>query len=123
MGLDQNINVYRRLDHDHLKEYYMRKVNVVQGYFEDKYLVENNVEREITWTDILTLNELGKRVLENRDPELAAELLPTRVGFFYGAYDYDDWYWYKIEEMVSVMEAILATYNGVDYTFTYYCSY
>lgn len=123
MGLDQNINVYRRKDHEHLREYCMRKVNVVQGYFEDKYLVKNNKECEITWIDILTLNELGKRVLENRDPELAAELLPTREGFFYGTYDYDDLYWYRIEEMMSLMEAILATYNGVDYTFTYYCSY
>lgn len=123
MGLDHSINVYRRIDHEHQKEYYMRKLNAVQGYFEDKYLVENGVERAISWIDILTLHELGKKVLENRDPELAMELLPTRGGFFFGSYEYDDLYWYHIEEMMRIMEAILATYNGTDYIFTYYCSY
>lgn len=48
--------------------------------------------------------EPGK-VLKN--PAVAQELLPPQEGFFFGGYDYDEWYWEWLEETVKIIDRVL----------------
>lgn len=36
-------------------------------------------------------------------------LLPVRKGFFFGNYDYDDWYKEDLEETVKILKKVLKT--------------
>ena len=53
------------------------------------------------------LRDLCKRVLEN--PSLAAELLPTQSGFFFGATEYDSFYYddcrYTYKRLTELLDA------------------
>lgn len=78
---------------------YWRKANHVHKYFADLPSFDNEEqEGEITENDIRHLLDLCELILENH--ELAPELLPTQSGFFFGGTDYDEYYFYKIEDTV-----------------------
>lgn len=44
-----------------------------------------------------------------KDPSVAKELLPTSHGFFFGSYDYDQWYMADIESTIEQIREILNT--------------
>lgn len=50
------------------------------------------------------MKDICKQVLEDRS--LAEELLPTRVGFFFGSTEYDEDYFNDLAETVKQIEAI-----------------
>ena len=62
------------------------------------------------WQDIL---KPGKMV---KNPERAAELLPTSSGFFFGCIDYDQWYMADIQETIDQLERALKL-KGWDYEY------
>ena len=43
------------------------------------------------------------------NPEVAAELLPTQDGFFFGSTEYDQWYMADIEETIEILTKALET--------------
>jgi hypothetical protein len=51
------------------------------------------------------LKETCEKVLENK--ELAADLLPSSKGFFFGSYDYDEWYESDLIKTVEHLDKIL----------------
>ena len=57
------------------------------------------------WIDDM---ELGKIII---NPEIAAELLPFRDGFFFGNCEYDQWYMQDIESTIEIIEDVLKTTN------------
>lgn len=69
----------------------------------------------------------GKRVygyvdgLVVEDPSVAQQLLPTQAGFFFGSYEYDEWYVKQIDETIEIIENLLATTN-FDEEMIYYVS-
>jgi hypothetical protein len=67
------------------------------------------------WVDCI---EPGKVVI---DPTVAEELLPTRAGFFFGSYDYDEYYVDKIENTIRIIKDVLAT-TDFDTEAIYYIS-
>jgi hypothetical protein len=54
-----------------------------------------------TWTDLMEEGE------KNVNPELAAELLPTASGFFFGGTDYDEYYIEDLKETKRILEEAL----------------
>lgn len=52
------------------------------------------------------LVDLCEQVLA--DHSLAARLLPTQSGFFFGGTEYDDWYFKDLEETVAAIKPLLS---------------
>lgn len=50
------------------------------------------------------LKDICKQILE--DHSLAEELLPTREGFFFGSYEYDEDYFQDLEDTVKAIDEI-----------------
>jgi hypothetical protein len=91
---------------------YWRKANAIHGWFVDnvqsgeddckKYYVDRNRLEE--------LRDLCKKVLADRT--LAADLLPSCSGFFFGNADYDDWYFKDLNHTVASLDKILKLPDG-----------
>lgn len=43
------------------------------------------------------------------NPDVAAELLPTQEGFFFGSTEYDQWYMKDIEKTIDILTKVLET--------------
>ncbi len=101
---------------------YWRKANQVHGWFvENVQKGEDNgatyhVERE----QLERLRDTAKEVLANRG--LAAEKLPVREGFFFGTYDYDQYYFSDLASTVADLDAVLDEPN-YGATFAYRASW
>jgi hypothetical protein len=52
---------------------------------------------------LAALHQACKDVLA--DPSLGPDILPTHAGFFYGSYDYDDWYLRDLNHTVEKLES------------------
>ena len=106
MGLDQWLNVY--YDDDSNETFTYRKSNFLRGW-----MIRNtklNADSDCEPVDVSThlLEELYdecKEVLERH--EKAEEILPTYPGFFFGTYDYDDWYFKQVKLVKEDVENIL----------------
>lgn len=61
------------------------------------------------------------RVVTN--PEVCENILPTGEGFFFGSYDYDEWYLSDLEYTVEELEKILKEPEDKDSSFTYQSSW
>jgi hypothetical protein len=62
--------------------------------------------------------EFGKYV---KDPSTAKELLPTSSGFFFGSYDYDEYYVDDIKNTIDIITKVLET-TDFETQMIYYCS-
>lgn len=56
-----------------------------------------------------------------RDPSVAMELLPSRSGFFFGSYNYDEWYIDQIKHTIDIIMKVLET-TDFETQMLYYCS-
>lgn len=86
---------------------YWRKANAIHKWFVDK-CQEGVDECQKTWVGRDALQDLldtVNKVLADR--QLAAELLPSASGFFFGSTDYDDWYFQDLEDTKRICEAAL----------------
>jgi len=54
---------------------------------------------------------------------LAAELLPTQEGFFFGGTDYDEYYLEDLRNTVKMLEAVLGDPRLADWEFEYHSSW
>lgn len=57
------------------------------------------------------------------NPELAAELLPSQSGFFFGGTDYDEWYIAALSDTVKQLDAVLNDPRFADFCFEYRSSW
>lgn len=103
---------------------YWRKANQIHRWF-----VENIQDgeddccrhRAVTKEDLESLLNACKAVLKNH--ALAEEVLPVMPGFFFGKYDYDDYYFDHIEMTVEKLEEILETFDFENYELYYESSW
>lgn len=125
---------------------YWRKANMVHKYLCDNGIcIEENIEyiipvdvlrnlleicKEIKEKAVMvdgmvymgTKYEKGKsirmmregKVIENK--EEIADMLPTQEGFFFGGYDYDEFYMAYIEETIQKLENILKDFDEEEYS-------
>lgn len=116
MGLDQWIKYEDDEGHD-LEKYY-RKVNWLRGWMIENTSLDHDSNCEEVFISRSQLNELLKTceyVLEHKND--AEEKLPTLGGFFFGTYDYDDWYFTEIENVRDGLKDILSNKNLCEVTY------
>jgi hypothetical protein len=102
---------------------YWRKANAIHQWFVDncqdgdddcrKY----NVERD----ELKELLELCKEV--KSDHSKAELLLPTSEGFFFGTYEYDEWYFRAIDDTIEIIEKCLKIPDNEGWEFYYQSSW
>lgn len=99
---------------------YLRKVNYVYGYFQDR--VDDNRECEIEKDDLQDLIERCKKVLAAHDREISKELLPTCDGFCFGSTAYDEYYYRDVKKGLDLFTKLLNDYDvsKVLYVWFYY---
>ena len=127
MGLDQyfyyrnpgteiEYDEYGYPDSHGIEVAYFRKHNPLHGWVEQKVLdgrQTNSEEITIDIEQLAHLKHLCEQVLAN--PYRGPELLPSYQGFFFGSYEYDDWYLEKIQGIRDAIERVLVliTRGGV----------
>jgi hypothetical protein len=75
---------------------------------------------DVSRDDLQALVDLCRRVLANR--KLAAELLPPNEGFFFGGYQYDDYYFDELQRTADELAALLEAVDD-DWSFEYQSSW
>ena len=70
---------------------------------ENGYIKNGETLKNGKWCPIM---EEGKYIA---NPEIAAELLPTQDGFFFGSTSYDQWYMEDIENTINILTSALET--------------
>lgn len=85
---------------------YWRKANHIHKWFVENVQkgVDDCGEYYIKEDQLANLLETCKEVLE--DGNKAPELLPTTSGFFFGATDYDEYYFDDIQNTVNIIESL-----------------
>ena len=89
---------------------YWRKANMIHKWFVERVQDgedDCDIHRELTRQDLLDL--LDEVVVVLRHPTTANKLLPTQSGFFFGEYEYDDYYLSKLYSTVEQIGRILGT--------------
>jgi hypothetical protein len=84
----------------------IKETKLIEGVVENGYTFEKGKK--------ISHMEAGK-VIEN--PEVAAELLPTGGGFFFGGTDYNEWYLDDIKETVKIIERCLKLPDEWDFSY------
>lgn len=85
---------------------YWRKANQIHHWFVQNVQggEDDCKPYEVSGEQLLELVELCKKVLA--DHSLAEELLPTYEGFFFGNYEYDEDYFYDLQNTVNQLSDI-----------------
>lgn len=101
---------------------YWRKANAIHGWF-----IKNCAQGKDECQDIYvsrealeTLQKTCQEVL--MDKTKAQELLPVTQGFFFGSYDYDEWYYGYVAETEQRIGVLLKSV-GADWHFIYRSSW
>jgi hypothetical protein len=83
---------------------YWRKANAIHQWFVDNVQdgVDNCGTYYVSQEKMTMLLYLVNQVLE--DNSKAEELLPTQSGFFFGGYEYDEWYFNKLKDTKEILE-------------------
>ena len=99
---------------------YWRKANQIHNWFVQN--VQNgNDDCGSYYVEVDKLEELSsncKAVLT--DNSKANTLLPTQQGFFFGGYEYDEWYFEQLEETVEIIDGILTEMKENDAYYEFY---
>lgn len=102
---------------------YWRKANAIHGWF-----VKNVQEGEddcgrycVSLDKLKELKETCEKVL--KDVRLAEDLLPATKGFFFGSYEYDDYYEDDIVRTVEILDKILSCPDAKDWWIEYHSSW
>ena len=105
-GKPVNIN-FNKVEYVTEEVCYWRKANQIHAWFVEH--VQNGVDNcgnyEVSVDDLRELISDCKQVLDR--PELAADILPTRSGFFFGSTDYDEDYFEELKYTVETLEEAL----------------
>ena len=101
---------------------YWRKANQIHKWFVDHVQDGNDncEEYRVTRDQLQLLLDNCKLVLINK--EEAPNLLPPQEGFFFGSYEYDEFYWQDIQDTIDQLEKILNEYPE-DWDFKYQSSW
>lgn len=101
---------------------YWRKANAIHEWFV-KHVQDGEDDCKTYYVSrekLTELEELCRRIVQSGEPEVAAELLPTASGFFFGGTDYDEYYFEQIDWTAKRLAEILTKLpdggmKGVDF--------
>mgnify|MGYP007049617583 CR=1 FL=1 len=104
-----------------IKAGYWRKANQIHKWFVEN--VQSGTDDcgyyDVSRQDLIDLKEICNKVIANK--ELAPTTLPTESGFFFGATEYDDWYYNDLSETVEMLDKALNL--GKEWDFEYHSSW
>jgi hypothetical protein len=102
---------------------YWRKANAIHAWFVDNVQDgdDNCGTYYVSKEKLEELLEVCKEVKEDHDR--AEELLPTSPGFFFGSYEFDEWYFKDIDFTIELLEGLLSDPNIDMYDFYYQSSW
>ncbi len=86
---------------------YWRKANHIHKWFVDNIQegADNCRNYDVSKEQLKDLLKLCKEIKEENSK--AEELLPSQEGFFFGSYEYDEWYFDGINETIEIIERVL----------------
>jgi hypothetical protein len=85
---------------------YWRKANAIHKWFCNLDGGRDECQNiYVTRGQLVGLRDIARSVL--LDPALASTRLPTQQGFFFGSYDYDEWYMEDMKNTVKQLDKIL----------------
>jgi hypothetical protein len=125
MGLDQRLSIAHEDKEVWVQDF--RKVNFLHRWIE-----QNCNEGHSTNCDDIPLNLEQIAGLEQAceavlaTPEMAPLMLPTQEGFFFGSYEYDEYYFDDVRDVLRACREILAqgyihhAHGGAPFTITYW---
>ena len=98
---------------------YWRKMNAIHRWFVKnvQHDIDDCRKYYVPIETLVVLRNLLKEILHNKD--LAAELLPTQIGFFFGSDDYDEWYFSEVERTEKELGEIVDNWSD-DFDISYY---
>ena len=101
---------------------YWRKANQIHKWFVDHVQDGNDncEEYRVTREQLQLLLDTCKIVLIDR--EEASQLLPVQEGFFFGSYEYNEYYFSDIKDTIDQLERVLNEYPQ-DWEFKYQSSW
>lgn len=107
---------------------YWRKANQIHNWFvENVQGGDDDCKRHyVPYHKLRELYDICDRILKatgKTRQKLAKELLPTREGFFFGTYEYDDYYYECIEDTCKQLEPILAYPDLTNVSYYYQSSW
>lgn len=92
---------------------YWRKCNQIHQWFDNLVGgVENCGNYPVTIDDLKQLRNDCQRVLDNH--ALAEEVLPVMSGFYFGSYEYDEWYFMDLKNTVDDLNKFLDLNEPLD---------
>jgi len=101
---------------------YWRKANAIHDWFvrEVQGGEDDCKTYHVPREKLMELEELCRRVVQSGEPEVAAELLPTASGFFFGGTEYDEYYFEQIDWTAKRLAEVLTKLpdggmRGVDF--------
>lgn len=100
---------------------YWRKANHIHKWFIDNIQSGNDDcgEHYVSRDDLKKLIKLCEQVLKFEAGKLnPKEILPVHEGFFFGSYNYGEWYYEECKRTLDILSKLLEEENG-DF---YYCS-
>jgi len=94
-----------------------RKANAIHQWFVDNVQegADNCRNYDVSKEQLKDLLKLCKEIKEENSK--AEELLPSQEGFFFGSYEYDEWYFDGINETIEIIERVLKI--DEDWSFEY----
>ena len=107
MGLDQVIYRKEHQDAEQEELFYFRKMNALQGYFENKFNVENTQSFVLTEEIVTDILNRASSALIQKDHEL----FPPQGGFFYGSTEANERYWYGVNKVIQAMSSLLTEHK------------
>jgi len=105
---------------------YWRKANAIHKWFCNLDGGKDECQKiPVSVEQLRELRNLCDLVL--LQPAVASEILPTQDGFFFGSYDYDEWYMDDMKNTITMIDEILKDVpldaNPWDYSFYYQASW
>lgn len=106
---------------------YWRKANHIHQWFVDKVQggTDDCKSYHVSREQLMELENICRKVVESGTAEVAAELLPTSVGFFFGNDEYDEYYFEQTDWTAKRLAELLANIpetNGLGSIDFYYQS-
>jgi hypothetical protein len=96
---------------------YWRKANQIHRWFVENVQdgVDNCGEYTVTREKLDELLTNVYYVLKK--PEQAKDILPSQPGFFFGQYEYNDWYMQDINDTKHILEEVLSDKSTDSWTY------
>jgi hypothetical protein len=95
---------------------YWRKANQIHKWFVNNVQEGNDDCKEYYVSDeqIKELYDLCVEIINN--PQKAEELLPTHTGFFFGSYEYDEYYMRDLQHTIDILKPLLNCNDAIYYS-------